>query len=201
MSDSRDAYDALSKPLRTDVPFVHDWSMSLEVGPGRVVEPASDVLDALRTVFTDAPMLGTLEEYEWVRSDDPRGGSGGPPCPHVPTPGRYRGYPVAEAVVDVEGERVPMAVRVEGCERCVTHVWVFVDEATVRQAWRALRAHVEGDDELRPWRDRELVEPTLRRVVAALVDVAPMLRAELRWGDRRGTHQLFRDGAWIDPDR
>jgi hypothetical protein len=201
MSDAADAYDSLTRPLRTDVPFVRDWSMSLEVGPGHAIEPASLVLDALRPVLDEAPTLGALTEYEWVRSTDPRDRDDGPPCSHVPRPGRYLAYRPVEARVEIEGERVQVFVRLDGCEQCVTHVRAFVAEEEVRRAWRVLRGQVEGDEELRPWRDRELVEPMLRRIVAALLPVAPELRAELRWGDRRGTWQLFRDGAWADVER
>lgn len=195
MSDARDAHDQLGQPLHPDPPFHGEWPLSLVVQPARpaTVELA---LEAIRAAMTEGPTMGELWDVEWTGPDD-RGFDIGSPCSHVPVPGPYRSVPpLTDGRIELgPGVDVQVLTRLDGCELCATRLHVTIPEDQIRAAWHALRGHVDGDDELRPWRFLPLAEPHLQRVVAHLAR-HEQVAAELRWGDRRGAMSTFRDGAW-----
>lgn len=196
-SDAADGYGGLERPLRPDAPFVHDWSLGLDLRPSRAIEPPEVVLAVLAQALDDPGRCGATVEAVWEPVGE-RGGRVAPPCRHVVTPGPYRALAVVnDAMVLVAGSPLPVVVNFDGCERCVTRLHVSSSEEAIRRAWWGANGRVEGDEELRPWRYRELLQPHLRRIVALLASEHP-LDAELRWGDSRGLHERWSEGAWRD---
>lgn len=200
MSDPGDGYRQLAQPLRTDTPYVYDSMLTLEVLSRPAPLRPTLVSEALAASLDGSTGLGPLRELTCGPALDDRGQSQDPPCEHVLPGSTYLAYPaVYGARIDLGSDAsVTPGLSAPGCERCIPRVMLNIAESQIRTAWRKVHGTVEGDDELRPWRTMELVEPRLRLLAERLVAESPLAQVRLGWHDGRGTELEYRDGRWVD---